>query len=435
MDYRITKAAAISAALLCLAMSVVACTAAEPLVFPPVKGPAVAGVALTPPLGWDSWNTYGCNVTERDIEAQADAMVASGMRAAGYQYVILDDCWFDPQRDSTGRLHADPTRFPDGMAALAEYMHTRGLKFGLYESPNTMTCTQYEHAYPGATGSAGYERLDAVTFASWGVDYLKYDWCSSDADVARQVQAFTAMRDAIRSTGRAMVYSINPNSEVFAPPSGSRYNWNGIASMSRDTADVMWAWQLPSRPHKTSIGVQQALAQAYPPVSRDTPGYWTDLDMLVLGVPGTAGTLTPGLTEAEERTHLGMWAMWSSPLIAGNPLPSMPDRVRSLLTDGQVLAVDQDPSAPATSIAPMIWRRRMADGSVTIALCNDSDDARTLTVSPAQLGLPEAPLPMTDLWTGASTVVSGTVASTVLPHDTALLRIGPGIPKLAGSPN
>ncbi|MET1075940.1 MAG: glycoside hydrolase family 27 protein, partial [Umezawaea sp.] len=167
----------------------------------PAAVAAPGSPALTPPLGWNSWNSFGCGVTEAQIRQAADAMVSSGMKDAGYQYVVVDDCWFNPQRDSSGNLQAHPTKFSSGMKALGDYIHGKGLKFGIYQVPNEKTCAQGTGAFPGSTGSKGHEAQDARSFASWGVDYLKYDWCSGAGTRDEQIARFTIMRDALRATG------------------------------------------------------------------------------------------------------------------------------------------------------------------------------------------------------------------------------------------
>jgi alpha-galactosidase len=393
------------------------------------SGPAVAGVAARPPLGWNSWNTFGCLVTQDDVRAQADAMVSSGMRAAGYSYVVVDDCWFAPQRDVDGQLRADPARFPAGMAALADYVHAQGLKFGIYASPADRTCAQLSGNYPGATGSAGHERTDAATFAAWGVDYLKYDWCSEDPELRHQIRAFTAMRDALRATGRPIVYSINPNSGVAGDPPGRRFDWAGIATMARTTQDVDWAWALdPAGSLAPNIGVTQAVNITAPLISRTEGRYFNDPDMLVVGIPGAPGSLTPGLSQAEARTQVGMWAMMSAPLIAGNDLQIMPPWVRAMLVNPTVLAVDQDiAGGPATPLRgePGVWRRHSSDGALVVACRNEGNRDRRWALSPAQLGLPAGRYTVTDLWTGATEPLAGQLVRTVGGHDTALLGIVP----------
>src|SRR4051812_38481083 len=198
------------------------------------------GVARTPPMGWNTWNSFGCNISESLIHQAADAIVSSGMRDAGYQYVVVDDCWFNPNRDSAGNLQGDPTRFPSGMRALGDYLHSRGLKFGIYEVPVDRTCGQFFGSYPGATGSQGHEAQDARQFAAWGVDYLKYDWCSPNGTINDQVTTFARMRDALAASGRAIVFSINPNS--IHAKTGPQRNWGDVSNMWRTTEDISNAW-------------------------------------------------------------------------------------------------------------------------------------------------------------------------------------------------
>lgn len=390
---------------------------------------AIPGVAQTPPMGWNSWNAYGCAVDERAVEQAADTMVASGMRAAGYRYVVVDDCWFTPQRASSGALQPDPTRFPHGIAALAAYVHARGLKFGIYESPNSRTCAQIAGTYPGSTGSSGHEVLDARTFASWGVDYLKYDWCSTDSNLDRQVSAFKTMRNALRATGRPIVYSINPNSDVLGAPPGGVYDWSGIGSLWRITNDLLPGWALHQGPAGDQ-GVREILSSAAPSTARSGPGHWADPDMLVVGVPGVPGTSYPGLTEAEQRTQFAMWAMLAAPLIAGNVLPAMDETTWKLLTDPEIIAVDQDPLAAPATVVPgtdgRVWRRTLSDGSVAVALYNDGDAPATLSVSLTNLDLPVADrYTARNLWSGEQTTAGGSVSAQVAAHDTVLLRISP----------
>ena len=205
----------------------------------PAAEAAPGSPALTPPLGWNSWNSFGCGVTESAIRQAADAMVSSGMKDAGYQYIVVDDCWFDPQRDSSGALRASSSKFPSGMKALGDYIHGRGLKFGIYQAPNEKTCAQGTGAHPGSTGSKGHEAQDARSFASWGVDYLKYDWCSGAGTRDEQIARFTVMRDAVRATGRPIVYSINPNS--YHAITGDKYDWGQVADL--------WRSQQPTQAH------------------------------------------------------------------------------------------------------------------------------------------------------------------------------------------
>ncbi|WP_308166656.1 glycoside hydrolase family 27 protein [Nocardia albiluteola] len=416
---------------LAVALVLVGCVASAPVddsVRLSASPVAIAGVAPTPPMGWNSWNGYGCGVDARTVEAAADAMVASGMRAAGYRYVVVDDCWFTPRRTTSGALQADPTRFPQGMKALADYVHARGLKFGIYQSPNARTCAQLGGTYPGSTGSAGHEALDARTFASWGVDYLKYDWCAPDSNLDRQVAAFTRMRDALRATGRAIVYSINPNSDVPGAPPGAIYDWSGIGTLWRTTNDAYPGWAL-GMGTAGGQGIREILEAAATPVARSGPDHWPDPDMLDVGVAGVPGTTYPGLTPAEQRTQFGMWSMLAAPLIAGNALPYMDETTWRLLTDSEVIAVDQDPSGPATVVPETggkVWRRTLSDGSVAVALWNNGDSDTRISVPLDALGLPAADRYVSrNLWTGDQVQSSGAVADEVAAHDTVILRVRP----------
>jgi len=396
---------------------------------------AIPGVAPTPPMGWNSWNGYGCTVDAGAVEQAADAMVDSGMRDAGYRYVVVDDCWFDPQRTASGALQADPARFPHGMKAVADYVHARGLKFGIYQSPNAQTCAQIGGTYPGRTGSAGHEALDARTFASWGVDYLKYDWCAPDSNLDRQVTAFTRMRDALRATGRPIVYSINPNSDVPGAPPGGVYDWSGIGTLWRTTNDAYPGWALGQGPAGDQ-GIREILDAMGPTAttagsaSRSGPDHWADPDMLEVGVPGVLGTAYPGLTPAEQRTQFGMWSMLAAPLIAGNALPYMNEATWRLLTNRDVIAVDQDSLATPVSVVPgtdeKVWRRALSDGSVAVALWNNGNADTRISVPCNALGLPSADRYVArNLWTGSPAQVTGSIAADVAAHDTVLLRVNP----------
>jgi alpha-galactosidase len=388
---------------------------------------AIPGVGATPPMGWNTWNGYGCDIDAQIVEQAADALVATGMRDAGYRYVVVDDCWFAPQRTAAGALQADPGRFPQGMPAVADYVHARGLRFGIYESPSAQTCAQLGGTYPGRTGSAGHETIDAKTFAAWGVDYLKYDWCSTDSDLGDQIAAFTTMRDALRATGRPIVYSINPNSGVPDTPPGALYDWSGIATLWRTTNDVYPGWAL-DQGLAGYQGIGEILSTSGPLSYRGGPGHWLDPDMLEVGVPGVAHTTYPGLSPAEQRTQFGMWSMLAAPLIAGNVLGYMSAPIADLLTNGAVIALDQDPlGAPATAVpgsGEKVWRRILSDGSVAVALWNSGDSAARVEVPLSALHLPPADAYVAEnLWNHTYSDAVGAVGAQVQPHDTVLFRI------------
>ncbi|MEV8099876.1 ricin-type beta-trefoil lectin domain protein [Kitasatospora sp. NPDC085879] len=378
--------------------------------------------APTPPLGWNSWNSFGCGVDESKVRQAADAMVSSGMKDAGYRYVIVDDCWFDPQRDGAGNLRANPTKFPGGMKALGDYIHNKGLKFGLYEAPNERTCAQAVGSYSGSTGSKGHEAQDATTFASWGVDYLKYDWCSSIGTLDQQVAQFTLMRDALRATGRPIVYSINPNS--LHAITGSSYNWGEVADLWRTTEDLLDIWQ-NGNTNSYPMGVGNVLDIDAPLAAQSGPGHWNDPDMLVVG--------RPGLSLTESRSHFALWSLLSAPLIAGNDIRTMSGDVSAILRNPRLLAVNQDAlGAGGRRVRDdgdtEVFAKPLSDGSVAVGLFNRGSGTATVSVTAAQVGLTGGPFTLTDLWTGDTSSTSGQISASVPAHGVAVYRVSGGSP-------
>ncbi|MFG1933869.1 glycoside hydrolase family 27 protein [Mycobacterium sp. NPDC048908] len=423
---------------------------------------------LTPPMGWNSWNS-GIPLTEDTVRATVDAMVSSGMRDAGYRYVNLDAGWAAPTRGSDHRLRADPITFPHGIAALARYVHDRGMLLGLYASPYDETCGQDPRI-----ASAGHEDTDAQTFAGWGVDYLKYDWCRNDANHADQVRLFTAMRNALRSTGRRIFYSINPNSSN-NHHAGTQYDWSAIADMTRNTADLVPVWRSTLPPLDSSdsfltgsyLGVPDEFRASSPAASRGHPGYFNDPDMLVVGLSWrdffvnhldfsrvivAQDQLTPerleklrmklalsdadvswrangqpGLTDSEQRTHFSLWAMLAAPLLAGNDIRTMSDQTRDILTNREVIAVDQDPLVVQATALPQENRvlvKPLSGGGVAVALFNPDDKSADIATSAAGAGLRSAPCyTVRDLWSHTETTSTGAIARTVAPHGVAMLEV------------
>ncbi len=378
--------------------------------------------ALTPPLGWNSWNSFGCGITEAQVRQAADAMVSSGMKAAGYQYVVVDDCWFDPQRDAAGNLRANPTKFPSGMKALGDYIHSKGLKFGIYQAPNEKTCAQGVGTYPGSTGSKGHEAQDAATFASWGVDYLKYDWCSGSGTLSEQIAQFTLMRDALRATGRPIVYSINPNS--FHSPTGDKYNWGQVADLWRTTEDLLDIWQ-NNNTNSYPMGVGNVLDVTAPLAAQSGPGHWNDPDMLVVG--------RPGLSLTESRSHFALWSLLSAPLMAGNDIRTMSADVSAILRNPRLLAVNQDSlGAGGRRVrddgSTEVFAKPLSDGSVAVGLFNRGSSTATITATAAQVGLTGSSFTLTDLWTGGTSSTSGQISASVPAHGVAVYKMTGGSP-------
>ncbi|WP_309114213.1 ricin-type beta-trefoil lectin domain protein [Saccharothrix sp.] len=412
---------AIRRATVALALAATALVAPTTPATPPASA-APGSPALTPPLGWNSWNSFGCGITESQVRQAADAMVSSGMRDAGYQYVVVDDCWFDPQRDAAGNLRSHPTKFPSGMKALGDYIHSKGLKFGIYQAPNEKTCAQGVGTFPGSTGSKGHEVQDARSFASWGVDYLKYDWCSSSGTRDEQIARFTIMRDALRATGRPIVYSINSNS--FHAPTGDKYNWGEVADLWRTTEDLLDIWQ-NGNTNSYPMGVGNVLDITAPLAAQAGPGHWNDPDMLVVG--------RPGLTLTESRAHFALWALMAAPLMAGNDIRTMSADISAVLRNPRLIAVNQDPlGAGGRRVRDdgntEVFAKPLSDGSVAVGLLNRGSATTTISTNVGQIGLSGTGFTLTDLWTGGTSSSSGTISASVPAHGVAAFKVTGGSP-------
>jgi alpha-galactosidase len=362
---------------------------------------AAETLAATPPMGWNSWNTFECNLSETLIESVADVFVSSGMQAAGYEYVNLDDCWMDG-RDSNGNLKWNATKFPSGIPALASYVHGKGLKFGIYETPNAETCVGiYGGISPSvAVGSLGHETQDAATFASWGVDFLKYDLCNGERS------SFATMRDALRATGRPIVYSVNPGDGSGYPQNTPGWDPISIANMWRFAPDI-----------SASYGsVTSILDLDAPFFGLAGPGHWNDADMLEVG---------KGMTTDQDRSHFSMWAMLAAPLLAGNDIRSMSATSQSILTNIDVIAIDQDPlgnqaqlvATPHTNL--QIWSKVLSGQDTrAVALLNRTGAAASITVEWTTLGLPTGSATLRDLWTHTDLgTFANSYTATAIPSD------------------
>lgn len=354
----------------------------------------------TPPMGWNSWNTFACNPSESLIKGIADAMVSSGMAAVGYQYVNIDDCWMSG-RDSSGNLQWDMSKFPGGIPALATYIHGKGLKLGIYETPYATTCA-------GKTGGADHQAQDAKSFASWGVDYLKYDDCRGP------LTAFATMHDALIATGRPIFYSINPvyGAGSCVPPNCSVDELK-ICNMWRIGFDINASWSS----FTGLIDTDKPLAQYA------GPGHWNDPDMLEVG---------RGMTADEDRSHFGMWAILAAPLIAGNDIRSMSANTKAILTNPDVVAVNQDPlGKQATLVATpgsnlQVWSKQMSGTNVrAVALFNRSGAAASIAVTWTQIGLPAGAATVRDLYMqkDLGPFTDTYTASSVPSHGIVMLKI------------
>jgi alpha-galactosidase len=337
------------------------------------------GLALTPPMGWNSWNKFACDVSERLIRQTADAMVASGMRDAGYQYVVIDDCW-QVARDSVGNIIVDADRFPSGMKALADYVHARGLKFGLYSDAGLRTCQ-------GRPGGRGYEFQDARQYAAWGVDYLKYDWCAHGAQNSEA--SYSLMRSALETAGRPIVFSICEW--------GTTKPWlwaTSIGHLWRTTGDIQDCWDC--RRDWGGYGWTHILDFQVGLESYAGPGHWNDPDMLEVG--------NGGMTVEEYRAHFSLWAILAAPLMAGNDIRTMAAEIRDILINREVIAVDQDPLGRQgrkvrDDGGQEVWSKELADGGRAVALLNRDSTAATMAVSWPEIGYPETlAARVRDLW-------------------------------------
>ncbi|MGA7342313.1 MAG: glycoside hydrolase family 27 protein [Terracidiphilus sp.] len=368
-------------------------------------------VAQTPPMGWNSWNFFAGRVTDQDIRNAADQMVATGMKDAGYVYINIDDTW-EGDRDADGVLHTN-SKFPD-MKALADYVHSKGLKLGIYSSPGPKTCAGY-------AASLDHEVQDAQLYASWGIDYLKYDLCSfreavmsvqAPDDKAAQMRlmeaAYAKMDKALKATGRPIVYSL------------CQYGWDSVwewgpevgANLWRTTGDIRASWDSIY----TILNEQAGLAKYA------APGHWNDPDMLEVG----NGRLSP----AENRTHFSMWAMLAAPLLAGNDMPNMKPEIKAILTNPDVIAIDQDRlGREGTRIYSEgevdVWTRRLSGGAMAIAVVNAGSDrysTHPFHLSLAKLGL-HGTENAKDLWTGKEMELTDNMPLEIPSHDILLVRI------------
>jgi alpha-galactosidase len=357
------------------------------------------GLAKTPPMGWNSWNLFAEKVDDQTVRTIADAMVTSGMRDAGYIYVNIDDTW-EGVRDDKGNITTNH-KFPD-MKALADYVHSKGLKLGIYSGPGPRTCGSYPASY-------GHEEQDAKTFAAWGIDYLKYDWCSAGSiyknDALQPI--YQKMGDALHATGRPIVYSL------------CEYGMGDVEKWAPDVSGNLWRTTGDIRDEWDSMidNIHKQVKTA--PYAG--PGHWNDPDMLEIG--------NGHMTADEYRTHMSLWALVAAPLLAGNDLRSMSDVTKSILMNREVIAIDQDPlgkqASPVKDGDLETWVKPLADGSVAVGVVNLGSAAAQATVKAAGLHLAGPVKKARDLWAHKDVKFTGGAYAAAIPaHGVLLLRVG-----------
>jgi alpha-galactosidase len=365
-------------------------------------------IAAAPPMGWNSWNHFAGKVTDADVRAAADVLVSSGMRDAGYIYVNIDDTW-QGDRDASGVIHAN-SKFPD-MKALSDYVHSKGLKIGIYSSPGPQTCARY-------AGSYGHEEQDAKTYAEWGMDYLKYDLCSfrelmrkeapndPQKAFAMQKAAYEKMHKALLAAGRPIVYSL------------CQYGWNDVWTWGTDVGGNLWRTTGDISDRYSSmaqIGFSQAGLSKYA-----GPGHWNDPDMLEIG--------NGGMTQEQYRQHMTLWVILAAPLLAGNDLSKMSPSTLALLTNREVIAVDQDPlgkqgdRVSATGLSE-IWAKPLSGDAKAVALFNRADKPASITLHLSEVGFGSG-AKLRDLWQGKDVAAaSGAYTPTVPAYGAVLLKV------------
>ncbi|WP_026371086.1 glycoside hydrolase family 27 protein [Kallotenue papyrolyticum] len=383
---------------------------------------ATTSLAATPPMGWNSWNMFGSAVSETVISEMAEAIVAHGLRELGYQYVVIDDCWTRREgRDSNGDLVPDPERFPSGIKALADYVHSLGLKLGIYSDAAELTCAGYP-------GSYGFEEQDAQLWAAWGIDFLKYDYCHAPVDQASAIERYRRMGEALRATGRPILFSLCE----WGGRSPHLWGRSVGGHMWRVSGDVFDSWVNIWIPHGAGyygVGIDTALDIAAEVADYGGPGGWNDLDMLVVGLRGKGQIAGHGMSFLEYQTHMSIWCLACSPLMIGCDVRRMDRETAALLTNQEVLAINQDAlGVPARRVKQIgrcdLWRKPLADGSQAVAVTNRGSTGQELMLRAGEIGLLDTPKLARDLWRQEDIAeFRETLALRVEPHQTILLRI------------
>lgn len=369
-------------------------------------------IKLTPPMGWNSWNTFGENINEKMIFETADQLVESGLSAKGYEYLVIDDCWSLRERDENDCLVADPQKFPHGMKAVADYVHSKGLKFGMYSCAGNLTCAGYP-------GSFEHEFLDAKTFASWGVDFLKYDYCYH-SPIIHGKYLYRRMGLALENCGRDILFS------ACSWGADQTHEWikETGASMWRSTGDIFDTWESVK-----DLTRQQEKLHPYNGV-----GCFNDMDMLIVGMHGKGNVGLSGCTDTQYKTHFSLWALLGSPLMIGCDIRSMDETTLSILSNEELIRINQDPacrqpvklSGFSNNDNCVMYYRLLSDGDLALGLFNLGEDPMHPSVNLDEMGLPLSTgktLQLHEVWTKESfTVTNATLSAALEPFDCKVYR-------------
>lgn len=372
-------------------------------------------LAPTPPMGWNSWNCLKGNVNQQAVMDIADAMVKLGLKDLGYEYVVLDDLWHGG-RDADGRLFPHPERFPLGMKALADHIHALGLKFGIYSCAGEQTCARQP-------GSHRHEQIDAETFASWDVDFLKYDYCFAPDDLDAAIRRYTAMGKALQATGRPIMFSFcewGPRSPWLWARKAGGHLW-------RVSFDVVDKWSSP-RNNSNALGILTALDRMEGLENHAGPGGWNDPDMLIVGLHGKGAMEGGGCTMTEYRTQFAMWCMLAAPLMLGCDLRNLAKEDLELISNRDLIGLDQDPLGKQAFRVQRdgcgeVWLKPLQGGKAAVAFLNRAEHPHTLSATWKTLGLENRPAAVRDLWDQRELAVGDALSVELLPHETKVFML------------
>ena len=368
-------------------------------------------IKSTPPMGWNSWNTFGTDINEQLIRDTADKMVDTGLLNAGYEYLVIDDCWSLKERNENGRLTADPEKFPNGMKSVADYVHSKGLKFGMYSCAGNLTCTGYP-------GSFEHEFTDAETFADWGVDFLKYDYCYH-SNIIHGKYLYRRMGTALKNCGRDILFSACS----WGADNTAEWMRETGADMWRSTMDIFDTWESIKK-----LTEQQESIFAY-----GGKGCFNDMDMLVVGMYGKGNVGLEGLNDTQYKTHFSIWALLGSPLMIGCDIRNMNEETLKILTNKELIKINQDEDCRQVFKLTNIWdgnvkayAKNLENGDIALGFFNLGSAAAIVRVNLDELGLPESTgktLCMRNVWEDETvTVKNGTIIHDIQPYDCLVYR-------------